>query len=125
MATSLSGVEAARQALIADAARGQGGPAALQRFSDRVDDLLQRLFVDAPAAARASVLVAVGGYGRRQLCLHSDIDVLILSDGPIGSAEEARVRSILHTLWDRHFSDGHQIRQADDFQELETDNPEF
>src|ERR1700687_264509 len=117
MTTSRSGVETARQALCVDAARGQGGHAALQRFSDPVDDLLQDLFVDAPAAGCASVLVALGGYGRRQLCLYSDIDVLILFDGRIGSAEEARVRSILHPLWDLRFSVGHQIRQVEDFSE--------
>ena len=125
MATSVSGVEAARKELCVDAAGGRGGRAALQRFSDCVDDLLQRLFVDAPAAGCANVLAALGGYGRRQLCLHSDIDILILFDGPIGSAEEARVRSILHPLWDLRFSVGHQIRQVEDFSKLETDNPEF
>src|SRR6266850_2113823 len=52
-----SGVEAAREALRAAAARGQGGRAALQRFSDCVDHLLQRLFGDARAAAGASTLL--------------------------------------------------------------------
>ncbi|MBZ5556364.1 MAG: HD domain-containing protein [Acidobacteriia bacterium] len=128
MATSLTGVETAREELCADAMRGQGGRAALQRFSDRVDDLIGRLFADAPAAGSASVpvvIVALGGYGRRQLCLHSDVDILILFDGPIGPAEEARVRSILHPLWDLHFTVGQQIRQVEDFAQLEIDNPEF
>src|SRR5256886_6499466 len=125
MATSLSAVESAREQLSAAAARGEGGRAALQRFSDSVDDFLQRLFADAPQSAGASLIVALGGYGRRQLCLHSDIDVLLLFDGPIGQAEEKRVRAILHPLWDARFSVGHQIRQMGDFAELEIDNPEF
>src|SRR5258706_1377641 len=105
--------------------RGESGRAALRRFSDRVDDFLQGLFADAPRSATPSLVVALGGYGRRQLCLHSDIDVLLLFDGPIGEGEEKRVRAILHPLWDAHFSVGHQIRQMDDFAELEIDNPEF
>src|SRR5258706_2169999 len=105
--------------------RGESGRAALRRFSDRVDDFLQGLFADAPRSATPSLVVALGGYGRRQLCLHSDVDVLLLFDGPIGEAEEKRVRAILHPLWDAHFSVGHQIRQMDDFAELEIDNPEF
>src|SRR5262249_23648778 len=121
---SLAGVETAREELAASAAAGQGGRAALQRFSDSVDDLLKRLFVDAPAAA-GSLIVALGGYGRRQLCLQSGVDVLLLFDGRIGPAEESRVRAILHPLWDLRFSVGHQIRQMDDFAELEIDNPEF
>src|SRR5438552_3827144 len=125
MTTSLSGVESARDALSAASARGHGGRAALQRFSDCVDHLLKRLFDEAPGSGCASLVVALGGYGRRQLCLQSDIDILLLFDGPIGAAEEGRVRSILHPLWDLHFSVGHQIRQMDDFAELEIDNPEF
>jgi [protein-PII] uridylyltransferase len=125
MPTSPSSVDAARAELSAVAARGEGGRAAMRHFSDCVDQLLRRLFSDAPATANASLIVALGGYGRRQLCLHSDVDVLLLFDGPIGAAEEGRVRSILHPLWDLRFSVGHQIRQIDDFAELEIDNPEF
>src|SRR3954463_6550283 len=99
MATA-SAVEAAREAICASAARAEGGREALQRFSDSVDDLLRRLFDDAPPAGSASLIVALGGYGRRQLCLHSDVDVLLLFDGQIGTEEERRVRSILHPLWD-------------------------
>ena len=124
MATSLAGLEAAREELSALAAQGQGGRAALQQFSDRVDDLLQGLYRDAPSA-NPSLIVALGGYGRRQLSVQSDIDVLLLFDGRIGPAEEDRVRAILHPLWDLRFSVGHQIRQIDDFAELEIDNPEF
>src|SRR5580704_11387321 len=125
MTTSLSSVETARADLASVSARGQGGRAALRRFSNGVDELLQQLFAEAPAATGASLVVALGGYGRRQLCLHSDIDILLLFDGPIGPAEEQRVRAILHPLWDLRFSVGHQIRQIDDFSELEIDNPEF
>src|SRR5437899_1989139 len=125
MPTSRSVVEAAREDLSAAAAQGQGGRAALQRFSDCVDHLLQQLVGDARDAVSASLIVALGGYGRRQLFLHSDVDILLLFDGPIGPAEEGRVRSILHPLWDLRFAVGHQIRQIDDFVELEIDNPEF
>ena len=125
MATSVSAVESAREELAAAAVRGEGGLDALRRFSDAVDDFLQRLFDAAPRGAGASAIVALGGYGRRQLCLHSDVDVLLLFDGQIGEAEEQRVRAILHPLWDARFSVGHQIRQTADFAELEIDNPEF
>src|SRR5437763_15624311 len=124
MATA-SAVEAARDAMCAAAARGEGGHATLQRLSDCVDHLLRRLFDEAPDAGSASLIVALGGYGRRQLCLHSDVDVLLLFDGQIGTEEERRVRSVLHPLWDFGFAVGHQIRRVDDFAELEIDNPEF
>ncbi|HMF95695.1 MAG TPA: HD domain-containing protein [Vicinamibacterales bacterium] len=120
-----SAVDSARAELSAAAARGEGGRAALRQFSDCVDGFLQSLFADAAGSAGASLVVALGGYGRRQLCLHSDVDVLLLFDGEIGAAEEHLVRAILHPLWDARFSVGHQIRQVADFAELEIDNPEF
>ena len=124
MPPALTSVETAREQFAAAAGRGEGGRAALRRFSDCVDDLLRGLSDEAPDA-RSSLIVALGGYGRRQLSRHSDIDILILFDGPIGAAEERRVRAVLHPLWDLHFRVGHQIRQMDDFGELEIDNPEF
>ena len=124
MPPSLTGVETARDEFATAAGRGEGGRAALRRFSDCADDLLRRLLDDAPDA-RSSLILALGGYGRRQLSLHSDIDILILFDGSIGAAEEGRVRAVLHPLWDLRFGVGHQIRQMDDFGELEIDNPEF
>jgi UTP:GlnB (protein PII) uridylyltransferase len=86
VATSLAGVGTAREELSALAARGHAGLPALGRFSDCIDALLQRLFDDAPAAAGASAIVALGGYGRRQVFLQSDVDVLLLFEGPIGPA---------------------------------------
>src|SRR5260370_16032406 len=113
-----SGVEAAREALRAAAARGQGGRAALQRYSDCVDHLLQRLFGEAPDSAGASLIVAVGGDGRRQLFLPSDVDVLLLFYGPIRLAEEGRVRSLLHPLLGLRLSLGHPIPPMKDLPQL-------
>src|SRR5215468_5530675 len=96
---ALSAVDSARGELSAAAARGDGGRAALRQFSDCVDRFLQALFTDAARGAGASLIVALGGYGRRQLCLHSDIDVLLLFGGEIGATEEQLVRAILHPLW--------------------------
>ena len=43
--------------------------------------------------AQVAVL-ALGGYGRRHLCLHSDIDLLVLFGGRIGAAEERFLRAL-------------------------------
>jgi [protein-PII] uridylyltransferase len=52
-------------------------------------------------------IVAVGGYGRRELCLHSDVDLLLLHDG---SAGPETARAILYPLWDRGLRVGHSLR---------------
>ena len=35
------------------------------------------------------------------------------------------MRAFLHPLWDLQLVVGHQVRELDEFDELETDNPEF
>ena len=121
-ATALQG---ARAELRADVKRGTGGRNSLERYSDRIDALLRRLVSEAPRPACPVAVVAIGGYGRRHLCLHSDLDLLVLFDGRIGDAEEAFLRALLHPLWDAGVVVGHQVRELDDFATLERDNPEF
>lgn len=118
-------LDSARDALRADTRRGACGRAALERYSDSVDALLRQIYTDAGPSATPVAVIALGGYGRRHLCLHSDIDLLILVGGAIGAAEEAFLRAFLHPLWDLGVVIGHQVRELDDFRTLETDNPEF
>lgn len=120
-----SALDAARQELRADIARGAGGRAALERHAARVDALLQRLYQDAGGPDRPLAVIALGGYGRRHLCLHSDIDLLLLFGARIGPPEERFLRGFLHPLWDIGVVVGHQVRELDEFAELEADNPEF
>src|SRR5262245_8930367 len=123
--TLVTAFDAARSELEADALRGAGGRAALERYSDRVDAMLRQLFAEvAPSDAQIAVL-ALGGYGRRHLCLQSDIDLLVLFGGRIGADEEQFLRRFLNPLWDLGVVVGHQVRELDDFNRLEADNPEF
>ena len=44
--------------------------------------------------------VALGGYGRNELCLHSDIDVMILFGRKIPAQAKELTQEILFPLWD-------------------------
>ena len=123
--TLVRAFDAARSELEADGLRGAGGRAALERYSDRVDSMLRQLFSDVARADAQVAILALGGYGRRHLCLQSDIDLLVLFGGRIGADEEQFLRGFLHPLWDLGVVVGHQVRELDDFNRLETDNPEF
>ena len=122
-------LRAARERYQADVRQARGGRLAAQAYSAAVDGLLAEILADArgrPGASTApAALVAIGGYGRRHLCLHSDVDLLILFDGRIAAAEQRLAKSLLHALWDLGFDVGHQVRQADELENVETDNPEF
>ncbi len=90
-----------------------------------MDALVRQVVAAAAVPPRPWVVCAMGGYGRRTLCLHSDVDLLIVFDGPIGRAEERAVKDVLHPLWDLDLSVGQQVRSAGDFEQVESDNPEF
>ena len=104
---------------------GLGGRGALGRYAARVDALLRQLFEAAPSPARPVIAMALGGYGRRQLCMFSDIDLLVLFEEAIDSVDERFLHGFLTALWDLGVVVGHQVRELADFAELEVDNPEF
>lgn len=104
----------------------RGGAVESETFSAEMDVLLRRIYADATSETDTPVaLIAIGGYGRCQLCLHSDIDLLILFGGPIEASEERTVKALLHPLWDLGLAVGHQIRQLSELEQPEVDNPEF
>ena len=55
-------------------------------------------------------LVAVGGYGRRELCPASDVDLLLLHDGLDMAELERLVRAVVYPLWDAGLTVGYAVR---------------
>ena len=119
-------LSAAREELITQVRRARGGISALDRYSARIDQLLCRIYQGACDQTTTPVaLMAIGGYGRRHLCQHSDIDLMVVFDGAIGAAEERFLRTVLHPLWDLRLEVGHQVRELADLETVESDNPEY
>jgi [protein-PII] uridylyltransferase len=117
---------AARDQYVAAARRGLAGIETAARHADRMDDVV-RMIVDAACDLMATpvVVCAVGGYGRRTLCLHSDVDLLIVFGGTIAPADERFVNAILQPLWDLKLALGQHVRELTDFDEPDLSNPEF
>jgi [protein-PII] uridylyltransferase len=118
-------IEAARTELSAAAERGDGGRQAMRQYSHRMDAMVQQLFAEAGALAQPVGVFALGGYGRRQLCLHSDIDLLILFSGTIGPGGEHFLHAFLNPIWDLGLTIGHHVREVAEGARLADDNPEF
>ncbi len=78
-------------------------------WSDAVDAALVSLHADAPSHGPLTV-AAVGGYGRRELCPGSDVDLLLLHDGLAEPALEELVRAIVYPLWDAGLKVGYAVR---------------
>ena len=67
-----------------------------------------------PTSADRLSIVAVGGYGRRELAPFSDIDLLFLFPYKQTPRGEQIVEYILYLLWDLGIKVGHSTRSTDD-----------
>ncbi len=89
-----------------------------------LSDLMDRLIVDvarragAPAEPADWALVALGGYGRRELCPHSDVDLMILHEPAAREPVEALAPPVFKTLWDLRLHLGHSVRTIADCVEV-------
>lgn len=77
-----------------------------QALTGRTDAYLGDVF-EAGDPPDSTALVAVGGYGRRELCPGSDIDVVLLSGPGVDVSDLAQ--GIWYPLWDAGFKLGHQV----------------
>jgi [protein-PII] uridylyltransferase len=58
----------------------------------------------------AVALVAVGGYGRAELCPYSDVDLLILYERSSTDFSKFLARELIYLLWDAGLKVGHSWR---------------
>ncbi len=91
--------------------------------ASRVDSSVAAAF----ERARPDVtVVAVGGYGRRELFPYSDVDLLLLVDRlPDTSAAKEPISEFLRILWDEGLRVSHSVRPVADCCELHEGNLEL
>ncbi len=86
-------------------------------FTDLVDSTLRGLFERLSAEHRVVqryAVVALGGYGRRELNIRSDIDLMILYEDNITPELETLTQKILYILWDSGMDVGFSIRTTEE-----------
>ncbi len=55
-------------------------------------------------------LIAQGGYGRQEQCIHSDIDLLVLFEKKVPKEATELIQEIIYPLWDMGLEVGHATR---------------
>ena len=108
-------------------ANGSGRSCTLDR-TQLVDKLLFHLWEQQPTLCSNAgfALVALGGFGRRALYPHSDIDLLFLCENEVlRTRAKDPIRSICQELWDTGLRVSPTTRTIDDCGRFDQDNVEF
>ena len=105
-----------------------GGKDFLLKHTKKIDSLLQLVYkvalrsmfgVYAPMKNSIPLaLVALGSYGREQLCVHSDIDLMLVYKDVPGYNTKEMLEKILYILWDTGLKLGHRVHTVDELFEV-------
>ena len=115
-------LEARREGMLGRLREGASGTEVVSDFTSLVDTVLigryrsvvRQLSGDAPSGMQHCCLVAVGGYGRRELSPYSDIDVMMLYRTGGATIVQDLSKQVFHHLWDLGFQVGHSVRSIHD-----------
>jgi [protein-PII] uridylyltransferase len=112
----IAAFRAQRKALEEIWAKAKSGDEELRRHSAAVDEYIIGCFQqsDVKDCQQDVALVALGGYGRRELFPFSDIDLMILYRPEIKGAIERITDAVLYPLWDTGLEIGHGVRTIEE-----------
>ncbi len=99
---------------------GASALANAERLSGYIDDLLRFVFESGSLRFRRRyastrqqcAIIALGGYGRREQCPASDVDLLVMYSGRVTPYLETVTEALLYALWDAKLKVGHAVRDT-------------
>ena len=103
------------QALIARFLKGKE-PYFLKQHARLLDDYFRQAFEASMVGPRMDVgqnpyaIIALGGYGREEQCIHSDVDMLFLFKKKVPKEAENLIQEIIYPLWDIGLDVGYATR---------------
>ncbi len=111
-------------------AGGGSGAATIAGRSDALDELAIELWAKTvdhnPALSQGIALVAIGGYGRRELFPYSDVDLLFLLDGKVEEKDaKGAIRSMNQHMWDCGLRVSPATRRLAECERFQEGNAEF
>jgi len=91
-------------------------PDFLKQHARTLDDYFRQAFESSMVGPRMDIsknpyaIVALGGYGREEQCIHSDVDLLFLFKKKVPAAAEALIQEMVYPLWDIGLDVGYATR---------------
>ena len=90
----------------------------MKRHSHALDDYFETAFERSMIGPRLEInknpyaIVALGGYGREEQCIHSDVDLLFLFAKRVPPDAENLIREMIYPLWDIGMDVGYATRSV-------------
>ena len=87
-----------------------------EKHASLIDEYFFTMFEKSSAARDMTIkgspfaVIGLGGYGRKEQCIHSDIDLLILFKNSVPPEVETFIQELLYPLWDARFEVGYAVR---------------
>jgi len=91
-------------------------PDFLSRHAQVIDDYFRKAFETSRVGPQLEIdknpyaIIALGGYGRQEQCIRSDIDLLFLFKKRVPHKAETLIQEIIYPLWDIGLEVGHATR---------------
>ena len=103
--------------------RRKSGVSVIENFlknrSQNIDNLIFSAWKISKLSDKKDLsLFAVGGYGRKELHPHSDIDLLILYKGKLDNNRRSSIESFISRLWDLELDLGHSVRSQSEEEKI-------
>lgn len=104
-----------RDRLIARFLKGNE-PRFTERHAEVLDDYFQECFGQSKIGPELNItknpyaIIALGGYGRKEQCLFSDIDLMFLFEKKVLDKAEDLIKEMVYPLWDIGLDVGHATR---------------
>jgi [protein-PII] uridylyltransferase len=88
----------------------------MQQHAGFLDDYFQKSFENSMVGPTLGLyknpcaIIALGGYGRSEQCVHSDVDILFLFENKVPPAAADLIKEIIYPLWDLGLEVGYATR---------------